>query len=602
MKKIFYVAMIGLLIMPRLGAQEQKGAAAEMMKNLQIVEKPEAVPTRAQPGFGSINARDMMTIMTFLSSDQLEGREIGSRGYDTAAAYAQSLFALWGLKPGGDLPKPAGGPFGPFQPQQPAAKPERGYLQEFEMKEALESQTSAILESGRSGFSRVSRSFAPEIDFVFSSILPLEVSAPLVFAGYGISEKSISYDDLAAIDVKDKIVLILSEAPGKDDAASPFQKKEIKEKYFPARPSRHGGIDYTKAAAIIKRGALAVLVARNSLSENGDIHREILARQQVSDDKPILPDSRKKLLIPGSKAFPWEGRSIIRISREMADAILETANETVESLQNKITSRYKPHSFRLPGSSSLRLSNQVRYQLLKSANVIAFIEGSDPQLKEQALVIGGHLDHLGRRGEYIYNGAEDNASGACGVLAMARALALNPEKPKRSIVFCLWTGEEEGLLGSRYYVEHPVFSMDNTMAYFNLDMIANSWDEKGLQRMLRMLNVKEGEELLKKIKPENFLPLSLSAEAPELKSSLQEANRSVGFDVLYRETAQNINRMGGGSDHASFAMAGKPWAFFMTGMSEIYHTPADSMEKFNGATMEKVSRLIYLAAFLLADK
>ena len=91
----------------------------------------------------------------------------------------------------------------------------------------------------------------------------------------------------------------------------------------------------------------------------------------------------------------------------------------------------------------------MRYGLARSANVVAFIEGSDPQLKKQAVVIGGHLDHLGRQGDYIFNGAEDNASGACGVLAIARAMALNPEKPKRSVVFCLWTGEEEGLLGSR---------------------------------------------------------------------------------------------------------------------------------------------------------
>lgn len=602
MKKILYIVLIGLLILlPRLGAQEQKDAAAEMMKNLQLVEKTAAVPSRPQPGFNSIKAKDMMSIMAFLSADHLEGREISTRGYDTAAAYAQSLFALWGLEPGGDFPKPAVGPFRAFNPEQPAAKPARSYLQEFEMKEALETQASAVLESGRAGSSRVSRPFAPGIDFIFSSMLPLEVSAPIVFAGYGISEKSVSYDDLAGIDVKDKIVLILSEAPGKDDAASPFQKKEIKEKYFPARPSRHGGIDYTKAAAIIKRGALAVLVARNSLGENGDIHREILAQQQVSDDKPILPDSRKKLLIPGSKAFPWEGRSIIKVSREMADAILESAGETIASLQKKIAARYKPHSFRLK-RASLHLSNQVRYQLVKSANVIAFIEGSDPQLKNQAVIVGGHLDHLGRRGEYIYNGAEDNASGACGILAMARALALNPEKPKRSVIFCLWTGEEEGLLGSRYYVEHPLFPMEKTVAYLNLDMIAQPWDEKGLRRMMRMLNIKEGEELLKKIKPENFLLLSFSAEAPDLQAALREANRSVGFDVLYRETARNMNRMSGGSDHASFAMAGKPWAFFMTGMSEIYHTPADSMEKFNGATMEKVSRLIYLVAFLLADK
>ncbi len=208
----------------------------------------------------------------------------------------------------------------------------------------------------------------------------------------------------------------------------------------------------------------------------------------------------------------------------MADAILAGAGETVDSLQKKIAAKYKPHSLALPGTR-LRLSNQVRYQLLKSANVVGYIEGSDPLLKKQAVVIGGHLDHLGSRGEYIYNGAEDNASGACGVLAMARALALNPEKPKRSVVFCLWTGEEEGLFGSRYYVEHPLFALDKTVAYLNLDMIAQPWDEKGLRRMMRMLGVKEGEELLKKIKPENFLPLSLTAAAPGLQEALRQADR-----------------------------------------------------------------------------
>jgi len=184
---------------------------------------------------------------------------------------------------------------------------------------------------------------------------------------------------------------------------------------------------------------------------------------------------------------------------------------------------------------------------------------------------------------------------------MARALALNPEKPRRSVVFCLWTGEEEGLLGSRWYVEHPLFSMENTLACLNLDMIAISWDEKSLKRMTRMLDI-DGDELLKKIKPENFLPLSISEQSPELREALLAANRSVGFDILYRETPQRLDRMSGGSDHSSFAMAGKPWAFFMSGMGDNYHTPADSMEKFSGATMAKVSRLVYLAAYLLADK
>jgi hypothetical protein len=601
MKKMLFIVLIGLLLLPLLNAQVQKDVSAETKKNLQIVEKTAAIPPRAQAGFDSINAKDIMAMLAFLSSDQLEGREVGTRGYDTAAAYAQFLFTLWGLKPGGDLPKAPAGPFRP-EPDKPMPKPERGYLQEFAMKEALETTSGATLESGPSQ-ARSRRDFAPGVDFVFSSLLPLEMNAPVVFAGYGIGEKDIAYNDLAGIDVRDKIVMILSEAPGKDDPASPFQKKELKEKYFPAMPAfRGGGIDLAKASAIFKRGALAVLIVKNSLAEGGDIYWDILSQQQVHDDKPILPDSRKKLLIPGSKAMPWEGRTIIRISREMADAILDSAGESIESLQKKIAAKYKPHSFVLKGTS-LRLSNQVRYQLLKSANVIGYIEGSDPQLKNQAVVIGGHIDHLGRRGDYIFNGAEDNASGACGVLAIARAMASSPEKLKRSIIFCLWTSEEEGLLGSRYYVDHPtLFSMENTVAYLNLDMIAQPWDEKSLRRMTRMLNIKDADELLKRIKPENFLPLSYSENSPDLKNALLEANRCVGFDVLYRETPRVMDRMSGGSDHASFAMAGKPWVAFMSGMSAFYHTPADSMDKFGGATMEKVSRLVYLAAYLLADK
>jgi hypothetical protein len=601
MKKVFFITLLGLLMLPLLNAQEKKEAAPDILKNLQLVEKPEAIPQRLQTGFNHITAREMMALLAFLSSDNLDGRETGTRGYDTAAAYAVSLFSLWGLQPGGDTPKAVTGQFRQLGAEVSAAKSERGYLQEFELKEAVETSASARLEIGRPGLGRRVVPFAQGIDFIFTSSLPLEISAPVVFAGYGISEKSIAYDDLAAIDVTDKVVLILSEAPGKDDSASPFQKKEIKEKYFPAIPGRMGGPDYTKATAILKRGALAVLIVKNSLAAGGDIYQDILSQQQIHDDKPILPDSRKKLLLPGAKPMPWEGKNIVKISREMADTILASANETVESLQKKITAKFKPHSINLPGSS-LQISNHVRYQLLKSSNVIAFIEGSNPQLKNQAVVIGGHLDHLGRRGDYIYNGAEDNASGAIGVLAIARALAANPEKPKRSVVFCLWSGEEVGLLGSRYYVGHPLYSLDNTIAYINLDMIAQPWDEKGLRRMLRMMNIQDGETLLKKVKPENFLPLSHSYDSVDLKNALLEANRCIGFDVLYREAPKSLERMMGGSDHAAFAMANKPWAFFMTGMSDIYHTPADSLEKFSGATMEKVSRLIFLAAFQLADK
>jgi hypothetical protein len=599
MKKLLFAIVILSFFLTLSAAQEQKDPAADMMKNLQLIEKTTPVPARALAGFDRIIAKDMMAMMAFLSHDVLEGREIGTRGYDTAAAYAQSLFTLWGLKPGGDRPKAMMASFRPG-PALPAATPERSFLQEFAMKEALESSAGIVLESG-AGEARRTRAFAPQVDFVFDSSLPLDVSAPVVFAGYGISEKIVGYDDLAGVDVRDKVVLILSDAPGKDDPASPFQKKEVKEKYFPAMPSmRRGGGDFAKTGELFKRGALAVLVVKNDVGA-GDVQWDILAQQQERDDKPILPDSRKKLLIPGSPGMPWEGRSLVRVSREMADAVLAAAGETVAGLQKKIAAKYKPQSFVLKGAR-LRLGNTVRYGLVKSANVIAWIEGSDPQLKDQAVVVGGHLDHLGRSGDYTFNGAEDNASGACGVLAIARAMALNPEKPKRSVVFCLWTGEEEGLLGSRWYVANPLYPLADTAAYLNLDMIALPWNDAGLKRMARMLNVKDGDEMLKKIKPEKFLPLSLSADAPALRSALEEANRSIGLDIFFRETPRDMDRMSGGSDHAPFAMAGKPWAFFISGMSDVYHTPADSMEKFDGAVMERMGRLIYLAAFLLADQ
>jgi len=151
MKRILFAVVIGVLFLAFLPAQgtppraDKADPAAEMMKNLQAVSTPEAVPARAKAGFDSITAGDLMAMLAFLSHDALEGREAASRGYDTAAAYAQSLFALWGLQPGGDMPKaPAAGFFGPEPGRQPA-KPERGFLQEFVMKEAVESQAAAVL-------------------------------------------------------------------------------------------------------------------------------------------------------------------------------------------------------------------------------------------------------------------------------------------------------------------------------------------------------------------------------------------------------------------------------------------------------------------------
>jgi Zn-dependent M28 family amino/carboxypeptidase len=217
------------------------------------------------------------------------------------------------------------------------------------------------------------------------------------------------------------------------------------------------------------------------------------------------------------------------------------------------------------------------------------------------MVVGAHLDHNGISGEYIFNGADDNGSGSVGVLNLARAFAANPEKPKRTVVFCLWTGEEEGFLGSRFYVQNPVFPLDKTVAYFNMDMISRPYDEKTLGRMARMMNIPVDDEVFKKIKPVNFLPVSFSGGAG-LGDILRNADQYIGLDLYLREAGERLDRDMGGSDNSSFASAKVPWVFVNTSMHEDYHQTSDSVDKVSGDSIEKISRLAYLTTYALADK
>ncbi len=320
----------------------------------------------------------------------------------------------------------------------------------------------------------------------------------------------------------------------------------------------------------------------------------------VDDARPIINEPRRRLLIPGAgDRMPWESSPIITITREMADAILENSGTKIDDLQKKIEATYKPASMALPGTT-VTLSTTAKTALVRCRNVVGYVEGSDPVLKNEVVVIGAHYDHLGKRGDYIFNGADDNGSGSVGVMNLARAFAENPVKPKRTVVFCLWTGEEEGLLGSRYYVRNPAFPIDKTVAYINLDMISRPYDEKTIVRMGRMFNFPAAQELMKKINPADFLPISLVAGAG-LGEVFREADRHIGLSLFLRESGAN-DRAGGGSDHSSFSAAKVPWAFCIAAMTEDYHQTSDSVEKVSGDLMERISRLVYVAAFTIADK
>jgi len=580
--------------------QAQSPKIEDILKNLVLVGKTSPAPEKTKAGFESITARDSKALLTFISSDLLEGRETATPGFQLAAEYAASLLALWKLKPGGDSPAldRRAMLLGEGGTPPPA---EKSFLQEIIFKEILESSTAVSLEVRLDGLVK-SRTFLSGVDFQIRASEALSLNAPVVFAGYGIAEKGIGWDDFKNLEVKGKVVLILSEAPGKNDPKSPFWKnQELKEKYFPLSPlaafAREGSS--SKMREISKLQPAAILQVQNT-GKDADLFKTLAGPARLSDDRPFSPE-RRRLTLPGVAArMPWESSPVITISREMADAVLEASGQKIDDLKKSIESTCKPASRELPGTR-LTLSTALKTALVHGQNVLGFVEGSDPVLRNEVVVVGAHLDHLGRRGDYVFNGADDNGSGSVGVLNLARAFALNPDKPKRTVLFCLWTGEEEGLLGSRYYVQNPAFPLDKTVAYLNLDMISRPYEEKTLTRMARWIGLPTVQELIKKIKPANFLPVFFTSGAG-LAEALRAADQSVGLDLFLRETGPAVDRESGGSDHSSFNAVKIPWLFAIAAMTEDYHQTSDSVEKISPELMEKISRLIYLTAFTLADR
>ena len=286
------------------------------------------------------------------------------------------------------------------------------------------------------------------------------------------------------------------------------------------------------------------------------------------------------------------------ITRDMANAILEGTGKTVDELKAQIEKTMKPASADLAGTK-VSLTTTAKVALVRSPNVIGWIEGSDPVLKNEYFVVGGHFDHNGKAGDYIYNGADDNGSGSVGVMNIAKAIAVNPVKPKRSIVFALWTGEEKGLLGSRYYTLNPTFPMDKTIGYLNYDMISRPYDETTIARSLQRYNVPGAEDLVKKIRAPWFATVNLTEGTP-FADIAREMNAYVGLDLALINNALGVGS--GGSDHASFAQVKKPFVYYMAAMTSDYHQPSDSVEKVSGELLAKISQHGYLTIFKFADQ
>lgn len=370
----------------------------------------------------------------------------------------------------------------------------------------------------------------------------------VVFAGYGITAPEYDYDDYKDLDVKDKAVLILRYEPQQMDKDS---------KWRGATGTRHSYFQ-SKLDNAKKRGAKAVLFV------NGPIHH--------NPDKDVLSDL-------GTRVSQGEGDPIpmVHIRRNIANALLEPLGKTLLQMQERIDNTGSPASDKLPGKP-LTFKAEVG-DLTRARNVIGYLEGSDPRLKDEVVVVGAHYDHIGfgaygsrtpkRKGE-VHNGADDNGSGSVAVVELAEAIVEGGLKPKRSILFQLYDAEEKGLLGSRHYVANPYHPLEDTVAMINLDMIARVTKNKC-----------------------SIMGVGTASEWPEI---LKAAQGESSIKWTHRESGS------GGSDQASFLRKNIPVLFFFSGIHKQYHTPDDDIERCNIDGAVDVMQVALKTLMLVANR
>ena len=449
---------------------------------------------------------DPRQTIPFLASDALEGRAPGTHGIVTAGDFLAARFAAFGLSPAPGL---------------------KDYFQPFNMPTAstLAPGTSLLLND---------KSLLLNIDF--SPLSPTgegPFDGKVVFAGYGITAEKGGYDDYAKIDAHGKVVLAMRQEPTDEKGVSRLAP--------PNHQWSTGAYFNTKAKNAVQHGAAALLLVTRPSSGGSD---EVL---------PFL----------GDISSPQSTIPVIQVSRRTADLLLSTSGaQDLKTLEHTIDTTVKPQSIDLP---DIEVSGDIslKHSSTSVRNVIAYLPGTGPHADE-FVIVGAHYDHLGigqvghtlGAAGSIYHGADDNASGTATVLELAEKFKRSRPLP-RSILFVLFTGEEEGLFGSEWFVKHPPVPLERIVAMFNLDMVG-------------------------RLKDQNLL-IGGWGTAPVFDSLIK--NAIVGLPIK----TQSFEKGGlGPSDHMSFALQKIPVLFLFTGLHADYHRPTDTADKINYTGIDEV--------------
>ena len=525
--------------------------------------------TPKEKGLQAITIDAIKGQLEFLSSDWMEGRATGERGAYLAADYIASMFRVFGAAPAGDA---AEGFRGRMVRMVPAAgqggRPstaQKTYFQNFTLIEVQPSSGSnlTLKKAGQE------YNFDEGIDFTVSrATMDIKFDAPIVFVGYGLVDKDNGIDDFAGIDVKGKVIVRLTGFPGYADNTSPMYKKLIGDNM-----RAQFEISRKKSESVSKLGVLGVI----DLTVNNDVAKRWGVYNFNNNMAPAESGPRTNW-----SAMRLDGKEIssnpvtISITERVSSLIIKEGGLDIAKYEKEAaagTSKFKPV---LIQGMNAALSVNVNSKRVNARNVIAVIEGENPN---EFVAVGAHMDHMGMDNGKIWNGADDNASGTVGVMTIAKAFAASGVKPKRSIVFCAWTGEEKGLYGSEYFTLYPaVGKISDYKFYLNFDMIARDATNDTAKNMAGITYTKaypKLEEITKSNAEQYKINLKLNIRSQEVPT--------------------------GGSDYTAFTENKIPVIAWMAAMHPDYHQPSDEVSLVNWNKMLDIIKLGYLQLWEAAN-
>jgi hypothetical protein len=513
----------------------------------QPAASPPELDDTLQAAVDGIRSGPIVATIRFLSSDRLEGRESAERGLEIAADYLVTRFQALGMRPADS----------------------QGFLQRFRLRYRYLTEDVHFSVARRTGEGESRREFRLRTDYAPLSFSELgEVEAPLVFAGYGIRAPEYGWDDYAGFgkgQARGKIVVVLRHEPDREG--------EQGNGFFDGREmTRHAALR-EKARVAASQGALGLIVvdgpAHEEVEENpssGLSLRTLMtdAQRELDRDNDDRPRTRPD--IEGQD----EPLGIVGVQASQGLLRWLDPERDWETLQIEMDKQREPTHLVFENTTA-RIVHDLHTEYRGTANVIAVLPGSDPDLRDEYVLVGGHYDHEGmdNRNDDIYNGADDNASGTATVVAVAEAFAGLDRPPKRSLLCVAFGAEEKGLLGSEYFVRNPPVPLENIVAAINLDMVGRN-DEGEISIV--------GRDIM-----------------PDFAGVFDRWAQVAGLELN-----DDAGAGAGRSDNASLWLAGIPTISLFSGTHEDYHRPSDTADKIVPGKVEAVARLSFLVAHEIA--